>query len=129
MTDDRDASNNGLMYAHWTGLNWNIKNLGNFLNNTFNSNSETIEDMQFDSKGNPHLTVDVSTGTIRGARLTGNLTYAALDSLPDASQESWPLIAITTAFTAIIIAVIVIGVGITRKHKKPQSQTDLEKTK
>ena len=121
MTDDRNASNNGLMCSEVDDSNWYTTNLGHFLNGTkYYFGSEAIVDMKFDSQGNPVLTADGFTGSVRGAWQKGGLTYAALSFQQDASSESSQLL-IPTAI-AVVLAVPIIAVFVFKQREQKTLQ-------
>jgi hypothetical protein len=57
MQNYQNPSDSGLKYASLLGSNWKIQAIG----------SKDYTNMAFDSQGNPHITYDMSIGTIRGA--------------------------------------------------------------
>jgi hypothetical protein len=101
----QDTSDSGLKRATLIGLNWNFQTIG----------LHDFNDIAFDSHGNPHIIYDMWLGgSIRGAPIRSNLTYASLETT---------LVITPTLLVITIIAVItvVISVGLLvyfrkRKH-------------
>lgn len=121
MMDDRNSSNNGLIFSELDGSNWRTMNLGHFINDTtYFFSSQAIVDMKFNSEGNPVFIADGFTDSVRSAWQKGGLTYAALSFQQDASSESSQLlipIAITVAVVGLIIALFRFKI---KRTKHPQ---------
>ncbi len=112
--DYQNSNNSGLMYAHWTGSNWDIKNLGTITNSTSSTDTK-IADMTFSSSGLPVLTVDAPVGSIQGFFVWGNLTYSSIDTLPNTPDNNWIIIAAVIALMATLMFALII-LKIKRKH-------------
>jgi hypothetical protein len=98
----------GFKYAKWTGSNWNIQTIG----------SRDYADIAFDSQGNIHVIYDMQVGTIHGAPILGNLTYASLENpLFSSSILVGIIVAVGFAITIAIVSLLLF-----RRHRKAISQ-------
>ena len=119
-SDYSHSNNSGLMYAQWTGSNWNINELENILkNSTFEADRVEIVDMAFDSQGNPAFTVDGPVGNIRGMDITGDLTYTCVGALPVSSFGNNRTAVIPVVFA--ILALAFLSVILERKKNPPRN--------
>jgi hypothetical protein len=121
LSDYQNSNNSGLMYAHWTGSNWNLYKFENIVKNSYlDAEYVNIVDMAFDSQGNPVLTADGIVGTIGGASVIGDLTYVSLGTLLFSSfADSW--IIIIPIAIAVIVALICLLIILKRKKKSIQN--------
>jgi len=105
VVNDQNHDESSLMYANWTGLNWDVQNLGTIPKNAQNNN-EYIGDIAFGINGSLSLTYYEQTGTFRTAPFYGNLTFASLQTNGISPNSSFsPTLSIVTAFTIIIIVI------------------------
>jgi hypothetical protein len=100
----QNQSDSGLKYAKWIDSNWKIQTIG----------LKDYTDIAFDSQGNPHITYDMTVGSIRGAPILGNLTYASL-KYPSFSNSISVAVMISGA---IIITVAIAFLLLYRRHRK-----------
>ena len=112
----QNASASGLFFEHWTGSNWNTQNLGDFPleNSRYYQGTENIADFVFDSHGRLSLTYDGEVGTIRGAPIDGDLTYATID-VTGISFAPNSLLLLTLILVIIFLAVSLL---LYRRHRK-----------
>jgi len=105
VVNDQNRDESSLMYANWTGLNWDVQNLGTIPKNAQNNNAH-IGDIAFGINGSLSLTYYEQTGTFRTAPFYGNLTFASLQTNDISPKSSFsPTLPIVTAFTIIIIVI------------------------
>lgn len=115
----------GLICAHLTGSTWTTESLGSFpATDDYYDGTEGIVDVAFDAHGNLGLTYDGEVGTIRGAAIYGDLTYANIENggiVPATPSILLPIIIVAVAFTAIIVIIVVYSGQ--RKTKAKEEKT------
>jgi hypothetical protein len=98
----QETTDSGLIYANLIDSDWNLQIIGSY----------DFNDIAFDSYGNPHIIYDMWLGgSIRGAPIPSNLTYASLVTTPVFTPT---LLLITIS----VVAVIVIGIVLLVNFKK-----------
>lgn len=98
----QNTTDSGLIRANLIDSGWSLQTIG----------SHDFKDMAFDSSGNPHIIYDMWLGgSIRGAPIRSNLTYASLVTTPISITS---LLIIIIAVTTVVI--ILLLYFIKRKH-------------
>jgi hypothetical protein len=106
---DVKQGNGSLLYTYLSDSGWHYGNLGLIdIGSTYIENGPYIEDMAFDSYGNPAFIADWGIGTTRGAQLTGNLMYISMNYSQNPLENIWLPIIVAVSTIAILIVIIIL---------------------